>query len=162
MCAAPRRVIFTCYVFGREALISGIKVYGGGAASSKPRGRPKGRAANDSIGPRRANLKKKRLFTRELQHMMYGFGDVPNPAPESVDLLEELVIEFVTEMTQKAMQVSAKRGKLQMEDLIFLIRKDKKKYDRVAELLRMHEELKRARKAFDDNTLIKDIPGAGI
>ena len=30
--------------------------------------------------------------------MMYGFGDDPNPYSESVDLLEELVIEYITEM----------------------------------------------------------------
>lgn len=32
---------------------------------------------------------------------------------------------------------------------VFLVRKDRKKYTRVLELLRMNEELKRARKAFD-------------
>jgi len=92
---------------------------------------------------------KKRLFTRELRHMMYGFGDVFNPVPESVDLMEDLVVEYISEMTRKAMEVAAKRGKLQTEDLVFLVRKDRKKYTRVLELLRMNEELKRARKAFD-------------
>lgn len=32
---------------------------------------------------------------------------------------------------------------------VFLVRKDRKKYARVVELLRMNEELKRARKAFE-------------
>jgi len=81
--------------------------------------------------------------------MMYGFGDVVNPLPESVDLMEDLVVEYITEMTQKAMQIAAKRGKLKTEDLLFLVRKDGKKYTRVVELLRMNEELKNARKAFD-------------
>ncbi len=30
--------------------------------------------------------------------MMYGFGDDQNPYSESVDILEDLVIEFITEM----------------------------------------------------------------
>ena len=30
--------------------------------------------------------------------MMYGFGDDPSPYTESVDLLEDLVIEYVTSM----------------------------------------------------------------
>ena len=30
--------------------------------------------------------------------MMYGFGDDQNPYSESVDMLEDLVIEFITEM----------------------------------------------------------------
>lgn len=33
--------------------------------------------------------------------MMYGFGDDQNPYTESVDLLEDLVIEFITEMTHR-------------------------------------------------------------
>ena len=47
------------------------------------------------------------------------------------------------------MQMAAKRGKIHTEDLLFLVRKDTKKYTRVVELLRMNEELKKARKAFD-------------
>jgi len=30
--------------------------------------------------------------------MMYGFGDDQNPYSESVDLLEDLVIEYISEM----------------------------------------------------------------
>ena len=33
--------------------------------------------------------------------MMYGFGDDQNPYTESVDLLEDLVIEYITEMVRK-------------------------------------------------------------
>jgi hypothetical protein len=32
---------------------------------------------------------------------MYGFGDDQNPYTESVDLLEDLVVEFITEMVLK-------------------------------------------------------------
>ncbi|XP_041603275.1 transcription initiation factor TFIID subunit 13 isoform X1 [Vulpes lagopus] len=42
--------------------------------------------------------KRKRLFSKELRCMMYGFGDDQNPYTESVDILEDLVIEFITEM----------------------------------------------------------------
>lgn len=44
---------------------------------------------------------RKRLFSKELRCMMYGFGDDQNPYTESVDIIEDLVIEFITEMTQK-------------------------------------------------------------
>jgi len=42
-----------------------------------------------------------------------------------------------------------KKGKVHVEDIVFLIRKDPKKYARVKDLLTMNEELKKARKAFD-------------
>jgi len=40
---------------------------------------------------------RKRLFSKELRCMMFGFGDDQNPYTESVDLIEDLVIEFITE-----------------------------------------------------------------
>jgi hypothetical protein len=30
--------------------------------------------------------------------MLYGFGDVPNPLPETVELVEELVTDYVTDL----------------------------------------------------------------
>lgn len=44
---------------------------------------------------------RKRLFGKELRCMMYGFGDDQNPYTESVDFLEDLVIEFITETTHR-------------------------------------------------------------
>jgi transcription initiation factor TFIID subunit 13 len=92
---------------------------------------------------------RKKIFSKELRCMMYGFGDDQNPFTESVDLLEDLVVEFVTETTVKGMQVG-RPGRISVEDVIFLIRKDPKKYSRVKELLLMNEELRKARKAFDE------------
>ncbi|KAG8178963.1 hypothetical protein JTE90_013119 [Oedothorax gibbosus] len=93
--------------------------------------------------------KKKRLFSKELRCMMYGFGDDQNPYTESVDLLEDLVIEFITEITHKAMEIG-RTGRVQVEDIVFLVRKDPRRYARVKDLLTMNEELKKARKAFDE------------
>uniref|UniRef100_T1JNQ0 Transcription initiation factor TFIID subunit 13 n=1 Tax=Strigamia maritima TaxID=126957 RepID=T1JNQ0_STRMM len=93
--------------------------------------------------------RKKRLFSKELRCMMYGFGDDRNPYTESVDILEDLVIEFIIEMTHKAMEVG-RTGRVQVEDIVFLVRKDQRKFARVKDLLTMNEELKKARKAFDE------------
>ena len=41
---------------------------------------------------------RKRLFSKELRCMMYGFGDDQNPYTESVDMLEDIVVEFITQM----------------------------------------------------------------
>ncbi|CAH0385373.1 unnamed protein product [Bemisia tabaci] len=92
---------------------------------------------------------RKRLFSKELRCMMYGFGDDQNPYTESVDLLEDLVIEYITEITHKAMEIG-RTGRVQVEDIVFLVRKDRRKYARVKDLLTMNEELKKARKAFDE------------
>lgn len=52
--------------------------------------------------------------------------------------------------------MSKGRGKFKTEDLLFIMRKDKKKYSRMEELLYMNEELKKARKAFEADEYEKD------
>ncbi|KAI8424463.1 hypothetical protein MSG28_002939 [Choristoneura fumiferana] len=56
---------------------------------------------------------------------------------------------FRTQETVQAMEVG-RTGRVQVEDIIFLVRKDQRKYARVKDLLTMNEELKKARKAFDE------------
>lgn len=93
--------------------------------------------------------KKKRLFFKEIRCMMYGFGDDPNPYTESAELIEELVIEFITELTHRALQIG-RPGRVQVEEIVYLIQKDSRKYARMKDLLTMNEELKKARRAFDE------------
>ncbi|CAF3197591.1 unnamed protein product [Rotaria sp. Silwood2] len=97
------------------------------------------------------NQTRKRLFSKELRNMMYGFGDDPQPYAESVELLEDLVLQYITDMTLKAAEIgSNKQGRIVVNDILYLLRHDRRKYARVKELLSMNEELKRARKAFDE------------
>ncbi|KAL0916313.1 hypothetical protein M5K25_013814 [Dendrobium thyrsiflorum] len=97
-----------------------------------------------------ASLKRKRgMFQKDLQHMMYGFGDDPNPLPETVALVEDIVVEYITDLVHKAQDIASKRGKLLTDDFLYLIRKDMPKLHRCTELLSMNEELKQARKAFE-------------
>ena len=111
------------------------------------------------------------VFGRLVKQMMYGFGDDENPLPESIELLEEMVIHFIQNMvsmklrlagwlswysliwahfqTIKAMEIN-KQNKVQIEDIMYLLRKDPRKYARAKDLLIMDKELKKARKAFDE------------
>lgn len=82
--------------------------------------------------------------------MMHGFGDDRNPYEDTVDMVEDLVVEFITETTLKAMEVG-KKGKVQVDDILYIVRKDPKKYTRVKELLNMNEELKKAKQIFDNS-----------
>ncbi|KAK6267278.1 hypothetical protein QUC31_018115 [Theobroma cacao] len=71
------------------------------------------------------------------------------PLPETVSLVEDIVVEYVTDLAHKAQDIGSKRGKLSVEDFLYLIRKDLPKLNRSTELLSMQEELKQARKAFE-------------
>ncbi|KAL4448273.1 hypothetical protein ABPG75_005492 [Micractinium tetrahymenae] len=101
-------------------------------------------------------------LTRDLAVMMYGFGDDIQPLPETLDLVEDIVLDYATTLLHKAMDSAALRGKLRRpgapgagaavaaEDILFLVRKDPKKYARAKELLIMDEEIKKAKQLVDD------------
>eukprot|EP01088_Endostelium_zonatum_P017021 TRINITY_DN483_c0_g1_i1.p2 TRINITY_DN483_c0_g1~~TRINITY_DN483_c0_g1_i1.p2 ORF type:complete len:256 (-),score=111.92 TRINITY_DN483_c0_g1_i1:131-898(-) len=93
---------------------------------------------------------KKGAFVPPLKAMMYGFGDVEDPLPETIDMMETMVLEYVTEMTLKA---KGKKSKLSEADLLFLVRKDKKKHARAVELLQMNDVIKKSKKVFDEKDL---------
>lgn len=57
----------------------------------------------------------------------------------------------------RAMEIG-RTGRVQVEDIVFLVRKDHRKYARVKDLLTMNEELKRARKAFDEGKFTGNHP----
>ncbi|RIA92060.1 transcription factor TFIID complex subunit Taf13, partial [Glomus cerebriforme] len=108
------------------------------AESTKQRGRPpKGN---------------KGIFTKDLRLLMYGFGDEPDPAPDTVNVMEELVNDYITEMCLKASKV-AKDRKVTVDDFKFILRNDPKKLARVEELLFMEKDIKTARKTFDVNEI---------
>jgi len=115
---------------------------------------------------------RKFIFRKELRSMLYGFGDdkvgvvllstllspqpnhsIKNPSEQTLDALEQIVIDYIRQVCEKCLQVG-KPNRLTLEDIHYLIRRDAKKFARVKELLSMHDELKKARKAFDD---VKEI-----
>ncbi|KAL6500274.1 Transcription initiation factor TFIID subunit 13 [Orobanche hederae] len=115
---------------------------------------PSSKVRVGSSQPLENSLKRKRgMFQKELQHMMYGFGDDPNPLPETLSLVEDIVVEYVTETVHKAQDIATERGKLMTEDFLFPIRKDLPKLHRCTELLLMNEEIKLAKKNFDEDKL---------
>lgn len=87
--------------------------------------------------------------------IMYGFGDVCQPRKDSVALLESYVIEYIVDLVEKCSEVAheRKRERPDVNDLKFVIRKDKKKLNRVHYLLRMKRIIDRSRFAIDRNML---------
>ncbi|KAF9353519.1 hypothetical protein BGX26_008705 [Mortierella sp. AD094] len=107
-----------------------------------------GRPPGSTNEPR--NKRKKYVFGKELKQLMYGFGDVPNPANDAVGVMEDMVIEYLTDTCMQAAVVADKRGgKVNVEDFKFVLRNDPKKRSRVEELLYMNEDIRRAKKIAD-------------
>ncbi|KAJ7063328.1 transcription initiation factor IID, 18kD subunit-domain-containing protein [Mycena amicta] len=94
------------------------------------------------------------LFTKELKNLMYGFGDDRNPANDTVNVMEEILIEYITDVCQTA-AAENKRARLSIEDLRRALSRpaDAKKLARMEELLFMQEDIKRARAQFEENDM---------
>ncbi|KAK0397747.1 hypothetical protein QR680_002249 [Steinernema hermaphroditum] len=96
---------------------------------------------------------KKFLFRRELRSMLYGYGDEKVPYDKTLELLEQIVVDYIRMLCQCALNVG-KPGKISLEDIHYIIRRDPKRFGRVKELLSMSEELKKARKAFEESKVL--------
>ncbi|KAJ7343445.1 transcription initiation factor IID, 18kD subunit-domain-containing protein [Mycena albidolilacea] len=93
-------------------------------------------------------------FTKELKNLMYGFGDDRNPANDTVNVMEEILIEYITDVCQTA-GAQTKRVRLSIEDLRRALSRppDAKKLARMEELLFMQEDIKRARAQFSEDVV---------
>ena len=69
---------------------------------------------------------------------MYGFGDSENPKEECLEFVEQFAMGFLDTFLKKAMQRSVQRkiyNKILKEDLLYLIKDNKKYVHRIAEIL---------------------------
>lgn len=111
--------------------------------------------ANDLNRPRPHTM------TTELMEMMYGFGDSANPLKESVDLVEDMVIEFIQDVIGTALETLPRRNKaLGVEHLEFAVRRDIVLLHRGREMIRKEREIKsvqrEAKKGVDNDALDED------
>ena len=100
--------------------------------------------------------KRKGQFTKEVRQLMYGFGDVSNPLPESVDIMDELLDWFIQDLCDRAQKKSCTQ-RLKTSDFLSALHDDPKKLGRAHELLHLDKELKMARAAFDVQELTKGL-----
>ncbi|XP_014668360.1 PREDICTED: transcription initiation protein SPT3 homolog isoform X2 [Priapulus caudatus] len=76
-------------------------------------------------------------FTTEIQAMMYSLGDCQKPVPESASVIEDIVHRQMIALLLKACDVAMLRGSksIGIEDIIFLLRKNKVKLQRLIQHL---------------------------
>lgn len=83
---------------------------------------------------------------------MYGFGDSINPRPDTVHLMEEMVIEYIIALAQKSTEIAHanRRERPDVPDVKLVIRKDPVKLERVRYLLEMKVEIRKATNVSDE------------
>jgi Transcription initiation factor IID, 18kD subunit len=85
----------------------------------------------------------------EIESMMYGFGDEKRVNQKTLALVNALTVDYIQSVTVKAVECGAPKGRLREEDLLFVVRHDRKKRARAVELMQRWQDLKRARQLTD-------------
>ena len=106
-----------------------------------------------------------------VKNLMYGFGDDRNPANDTVGVMEEILIEYITDvvgffplsnflqdLNKEQCQSAAgptRKSRLSVDDLRRVLSRpaDAKKLARMEELLFMQEDIKRARAQFEESDI---------
>jgi len=89
----------------------------------------------------------------ELQMLLYAHGDVPNSLDSTKKVLDEMLSDFITELSfeaDRAAQLSG-RQKVKLDDFKFACRKDPIKLGKIEEVFAKKAEIDAARKAIDMN-----------
>lgn len=83
--------------------------------------------------------------------MVYGFGGDLTPDPETLDVLEDAMVEFVAGVVQRASAVAHKPGKMRAQDLLCVIRNNPQQWGRAKELLLLKKEIEAAKRTSQVN-----------
>ncbi|KIM31080.1 hypothetical protein M408DRAFT_45797, partial [Serendipita vermifera MAFF 305830] len=104
---------------------------------------PESRAGDVRTGRRQPGTLKG-LFTKDLKEIMFGLGDEA-PAPDTVGLMEDILIEYLHETIVAAGQGGGKT--IQIDDVRRVLQGpgDERKLARLEELLLLQIEIKKAR-----------------
>ncbi|KAJ8087097.1 Transcription initiation protein spt3 [Marasmius tenuissimus] len=91
-------------------------------------------------------------YTQEISQMMFVFGEVQDPNTETVNLVEDIVRSQLIELIVQAKALATRRGAryLSAEDLIFLIRHDRGKVNRLRTYLSWKDIRKHAKDSGGD------------
>ncbi|XP_040585566.1 transcription initiation protein SPT3 homolog isoform X1 [Mesocricetus auratus] len=97
-------------------------------------------------------------FAAELQSMMFSLGDARRPLHETAVLVEDVVHTQLINLLQQAAEVSQLRGArvISAEDLLFLMRKDKKKLRRLLKYMFIRDYKSKIIKGIDEDDLLEE------
>ena len=132
--------------------------------------------------PHATSEPKKHAYAGELRSLMFGYGDAPQPRTETVEMLEDITLDYLRRVLRKAADAADERvrhaaartgsqppasARVRERDLLFVLRRDKRKLERVRELLEVWEEQKEARhgkapEAYEKDDAEDDDPLAGV
>lgn len=112
-----------------------------------------------TLNPKRK--KKQRLFTKDIEQLLYSLGDSSYGYEPTVNALEEVLIEFLTDLCHNT-SIYAKahgRNKVKMDDFPFALRNDPLKLARIEYIIKQSQRIEKVKKMFDDKNVTTQAIG---
>jgi transcription initiation factor TFIID subunit 13 len=107
------------------------------------------------------NVGKETFLPKEVARLLYAYGDVEKPLPETVRVMDEIVTEFLEGICFEASRHAqiAGRQKLKFDDFEFALRRSPEYLGKVRAMIDKRQHLKELRKTFDqdDSAIAKDL-----
>ncbi|KAI1766851.1 TFIID-18kDa-domain-containing protein [Hypoxylon sp. FL1150] len=106
------------------------------------------------------NVGKETFNRKEVSSLLYAYGDVEDPLPDTIRVLDEIVTEFLDGVCFEASRHAqvAGRQKLKFDDFEFALRRNPQYLGRVRSMIEKRQEIKEARQGFneDETAVAKD------
>ncbi|KAK5997132.1 Transcription initiation factor TFIID subunit 13 [Cladobotryum mycophilum] len=106
------------------------------------------------------NVGKMNFSHSELAQLLFAHGDVKNPMPETVRILDEILTDFMQSIAFEANRAAnySGRQKIKYEDFEFAFRKNPSFLGKVQEVFEKQREIKKAREILRDgeDEIMKD------
>ncbi|PNP37865.1 transcription initiation factor TFIID subunit 13 [Trichoderma gamsii] len=106
------------------------------------------------------NVGKMNFSYAELAQLLYAHGDIKNPMPETVRVLDEILTDFMQSIAFEANRAAnySGRQKIKYEDFEFAFRKNPLFLGKVQEVFEKQKEIKKAREILRDgeDEIMKD------
>ena len=97
--------------------------------------------------------KRQKLFTKDIENLLYAMGDRPVSTDATVNALEDVLVEYITQVSYSMVNFakSQNRTRVKLNDLAFTLRNDPAKLARFRYILEQSYKIERAKRMFDDN-----------
>ncbi|TLD08653.1 uncharacterized protein PgNI_06973 [Pyricularia grisea] len=106
------------------------------------------------------NVGKMNFGNAELSSLLYGCGDVRQPLPETIKVMDEIATEFIQGLSFEATRVAQYSGrqKVKYQDFEFAFRRNPLHLGKVQEMFELKKQVTEARKmpGIDDDSLLKE------
>ncbi|KAJ8143198.1 hypothetical protein OXX80_006302 [Metschnikowia pulcherrima] len=107
-----------------------------------------------SVPPTRRR-RRPRLFTKDIETLLYSMGDGPVSLDSTVNCLEDCLVEFLTDLSHESLRFARSHGRsrIKVDDVPFALRNDPQKLGRMSYIREQLHRIEKAKKMYDTNNV---------